>query len=604
MVLERRCATARLAAVVVVVLMLAAGTGWADTTDTRVSFGSPVAPFSQNKQNEPGVAVDAHDPLVVAAGANDEIDLESCDAGNPRTCPFTAGVGLSGIYFSFDGGSSWTQPTYQGFTARDCLGTAACTPHVGPIGTLPKYYENGLVSGGDPALAFGPRRGSDGTFSWANGSRLYYANLASNFSAKRDETFKGEEAIVVSRTDDPAQAAAGDAGAWLDPVVVSRQNSALFSDKEELWADNSASSPYFGNVYICNVAFRSKGGAPEPVLFTRSTDGGDTWSGPRQLSPATNTNQTGGRQGCAIRSDSHGGVYVFWAGTDILTGGDAILMARSFDGGVNFDRPRLAARMQQVGLPDPATARLSFDGVGGARTSTFPSVDIANGAPNGADATDMIVLAWPDGPTPSDTAPGPNEQALVQVSTDRGQSWSTPVDAAPGGDRPNFPAVAIAPNGTDLYLTYDAFHDPWRHTTAAPRPMEGVVRHADIGAGGGIGPFSDVHRGASGDARGTSQNGLVAEFLGDYNYVVATRLGAIATWNDARGAVDCPAIDAYRQAFVDAVLAGTAQPADEDPDAAGTAATSSPTPPAPNVDCAPGFGNSDIYGGAYPDPTP
>jgi len=31
--------------------------------DTRVSFGSPTSPFSQNKQNEPAVAVDQAHPL-------------------------------------------------------------------------------------------------------------------------------------------------------------------------------------------------------------------------------------------------------------------------------------------------------------------------------------------------------------------------------------------------------------------------------------------------------------------------------------------------------------------------------------------------------------
>src|SRR3954452_14551288 len=122
-------------------------------TDVIVNVASPPTPFSQNKQNEPAVAIDAHDPSVVVAGANDEIDDESCSAGDPTTCPFTRGVGFSGIYFSFTGGQSWTQPTYTGWTARDCLGPVACTPHVGPIGTLPNYYESGLASGGDPAVA-------------------------------------------------------------------------------------------------------------------------------------------------------------------------------------------------------------------------------------------------------------------------------------------------------------------------------------------------------------------------------------------------------------------------------------------------------------------
>src|SRR4249919_2538278 len=130
----RRISVVVAAAVAVVVLVLAATPAMAQG-DTLVSVGSPPSPFAQNKQNEPSVAIDASNPMVVAAGANDEIDIEACNAGDPTSCPFTAGVGTSGVYFSFDGGNSWTQPTYSGWSARHCLGPAACVPRVGPIGT-------------------------------------------------------------------------------------------------------------------------------------------------------------------------------------------------------------------------------------------------------------------------------------------------------------------------------------------------------------------------------------------------------------------------------------------------------------------------------------
>jgi hypothetical protein len=75
-------------------------------------------------------------------------------------------------------------------------------------------------------------------------------------------------------------------------------------------------------------------------------------------------------------------------------------------------------------------------------------VDIANGAPSGRDATDELVLAWSDGRRGLN-----HEQALVQYSRTRGRTWSAAVNAAESGDRPDFPAVAISPNGTDVYLT-------------------------------------------------------------------------------------------------------------------------------------------------------
>ena len=568
---------------------VAAIAGAAAAADTLVSVGSPPSPFTQNKQNEPEVAVNPANPMMVVAGANDEIDLEACSAGNPTSCPFTDGVGVSGVYFSFNGGASWSQPTYSGWSARHCLGPAACVPHVGPIGTIPNYFENGLVADGDPALAFGPRPGANGTFSWSNGARLYYANLTANFSASREEAaIKGFEAIAVSYTDNAAAAAANSQAAWSNPIIVSKQNAALFSDHEAITVDDASASPFFGNVYICDAAFRSQeksGNAlPEPIVLNRSTDGGQTWK-QTSLSPAVNNIAQGGRQDCQVDTDSDGNVYVFWDGTENKTKQFAIFMAKSTDGGKHFDRPaQVVTHVNPTGIFDPNQGTFSWDGLGGARDGSAPLVDIANGAPTGSGATDAIYLVYPDGPTPSDTSPAANEEAFVRVSTDGGDNWSAPINATPASDRPLFPAIAVSPNGHDLWVVYDNFTTPWQHTTASPRPMQGVVRHADVLASGLPGPFADLNRGPLGDARGSSTNSLVAEFLGDYNAIESKSAStAVGVWNDVRNAADCPAVDAFRQALT----------------------TSTPLPrPAPGTACPATFGNSDIFGGSFLDPTP
>jgi hypothetical protein len=532
------------------------------SAESKVTVGSPATPYLPNGSNEPALAMDANHPAVLAAGANDLVDNSPCKGSS---CDLTPDIGISGVYFSFDSGGTWTQPTYTGLTAQNG------TTHFGPIHTLPNYFEHGMSSHGDPALAFGPRPGPNG-FSWSNGSRLYYANLA--FPLSTGPGFAGASAAVVSRTDNVQAAAAGDQGAWMAPVIASRQNAALLSDKDDIWADNASSSPFFGNVYLCNVAFRGTNSRPEPVVLNASSDGGGTWR-QRQLSPATNNAQTGGRQGCAIRTDSAGVVYVVWEGTDIKTRQSVFFLARSFDGGSNFDKARAIATVHDVGVLDPVSGRIVFDGFAGTRTDSFPSLGIANGAPAGAGATNTIVLTWPDGALN-------HEQALVQTSADRGLTWSAPVNAAQAGDRPDNPAVAISPTGTDLYLVYNAYLDPFQTTTASPRRMQGVARHADVGPGGVPGSFTTLHRAAVGDARGTTRT-LNRELIYDYQYAAASRDYGVVVWMDARDATDCPKVDAYRQSLIDG-----------SPIAA----------PSPLTDCPPDFGNLDIYSGSFLDPTP
>jgi hypothetical protein len=580
--------------------------------DREVTVGSNDNVFSQNKQNEPAVAVDANHPNVLAAGANDNIDMEACNAGDPTTCPFTEGVGGSGVQFSFDSGDSWIQPTYTGWSARHCVGEPGftCTPTVGPIGTLPWYFEEGLVSDGDPAVTFGPQPGPDGTFDWANGSRLYYANLTSNFSAERDEqTFKGFEGIGVSRIDgQPALTPqiVADKNNWMRPVIASKQSSATFADKEQIWADNAASSEHFGNVYVCYAAFRGNSATSnnQPLDVLTSRDGGNAWT-QHQVTPATNNTKSRngfGRSGCTVRTDSDGVVYVFdfqFGFSPSTAAAGKIQMIRSFDGGAHWERPvNIFTAFDTCNAFEPSIGRCVEDGVGGARSdlSPAPSVDIANGAPTGDDASNRLVLTWVDGQQGLN-----HEHVKFSTSTTGGSSWSTPIDVERTGDRGYYSAPAISPDGTDVWLVYNAFTEDFKTSAvgaANDRPLVGQVLHAMVGSGG-VGTFTSAHRGASGDARGSSQNNLAAEFLGDYVYAAATRDYGVSVWNDVRNAADCDAIDRFRQDLHDAAVA-TGQPtADpEEPRGEMEEGEDPSAPVAPDVQqkCPASFGNSDIFG--------
>ena len=86
-------------------------------------------------------------------------------------------------------------------------------------------------------------------------------------------------------------------------------------------------------------------------MFTRSTNGGVTFSNPNQITDAAGNRPPGGRQGCQIRTDSKGTVYVFWEGS--IHGQSVQMMDRSFDGGVNFERPRAIESVTDVGRVRP-----------------------------------------------------------------------------------------------------------------------------------------------------------------------------------------------------------------------------------------------------------
>jgi len=548
----------------------------------KVTSASPMLPFSQNKQNEPTIAVDANHNSIVVAGSNDEIDEQACSSQFPSSpCPFTPGVGVSGVYFSFDSGKSWTQPTYTGFTARGCAAdfttpVSACAQTEGPIGTLPWYEESGLVSDGDPGVAFGPAPGPHG-FSWSNGDRLYYSNLASNFPTGGG--FKGFEAIAVSRMDNPTPDSIGSKSSWMRPVVVSRQSNTTFSDKSQIWADNATSSPFFGNVYVCWAMFqgqeKSPNAAPAALQVAVSHDGGATWT-QQQISAAANNGQRNPPDGCTIRTDSLGNAYVFGIGTVQSAGGQSFeLMSVSHNGGATWSaQTPVVGPVRQPGIFDNVQGSPTIDGVAGARSdlAPAPSVDIANGAPTGTGATNHMVMSFVSSQADADE----NPHVYFTESSDHGVSWATPQQIETLGDRGFYTAPAISPDGSTVYVVYNAFTTPYRTDTSSPRDLVGVVKQGTVNSGV-TGSWTTLNRGHTGDARGSSANSLTSEFLGDYVYAAAANTFGAAVWNDTRNGHDCTAVDTYRENLQ---LGTTPNPVPNPPTSCGASST---------------FGNSDIY---------
>ena len=201
-------------------------------------------------------------------------------------------------------------------------------------------------------------------------------------------------------------------------------------------------------------------------------------------------------------------------------------MVRSTERRPHLRAPAPWSHVTECGKYDPAQGDVLFDGVAGARTNSFPSVDIANGAPTGSDATQHhrahLVRCQRRTRTRSEPS-SPSRPTAAHLEH--------AVNAAESGDRPDFP---VGRHLAGRLRPLPGLHGlPRAYQTDTSNPAAPPRRGAPRKRGGGARTWSTVHRGVTGDARTSSANSLAAEFLGDYTYVAATRTGAIAVWTDA-----------------------------------------------------------------------
>jgi hypothetical protein len=501
-------------------VLLFAGTGAAVTiTEHLVSPGTAgVTKFPQNKQNESTVAVNPIDPTIAAAGANDEIQEPLCTpaTGGPSSCPFDPFTDSMGVYITTNGGGTWSQQILDAYPAT--------------------IY----TTDGDPTLAWGPKPNGSGGFkalNATNGARLYAGTLLGS------PTFgPAKEQIGVFYSDD-------NGSTWTGPIVIStRDNPVSFNDKIAIATDTNPSSPFFGSVYVSWTLFKGNptlnfGEAPvfspEPIVIAHSTDGGTSWSKPVQLSQSANNGFVGGRQGSTPEVAPNGDVYVFWDGAVFMQ--DAMLGARSTNGGKSFSRPFLVSFKSSNPSPLPGAAF---------RDNSFPSADISS--------TGKLYVVW------TDYTSGHGVVKLA-TSTTNGTSWNVATAANVSGRSAFYPAVAV--NGSNVFIGFNALDDVAAGTAAGA----GVVfydAYYVLDTGSGFGAPVKISA-TSSDPDASSTNGLTAQFLGDYNGADVGSNGTFwFTWTDTRNADTCGAIDTFR--------AGGAKPNIYD-------------------SCTTDFGNSDIY---------
>jgi hypothetical protein len=232
---------------------------------------------------------------------------------------------------------------------------------------------------------------------------------------------------------------------WTAVKVANGNYPSIALDKNHLWVDNRASSPYQGYLY---AAWTNFGGANDAQIeFSRSTNAGLNWSTPISVSDAVSAGSH--NQGVIIQTGPNGEVYVAWAIYDVFPADEvAIGLAKSTNGGATF-----AAATRIIG----SIRGIRNTSIGkNMRKSSFPSmaVDISGGANDGA-----IYVVWANIGVPGVNT-GNDVDVYMIKSTNGGSNWTTPSkvnqDASGLGKKHYFPWITCDPvTGNLAVIFYD-----------------------------------------------------------------------------------------------------------------------------------------------------
>jgi hypothetical protein len=432
--------------------------------------GAPTVPIdidnadvsdSSAPQNETAIAVDPNDPLRLVGSAND----------------YRLGDTSCGIYNTTDGGSTWS----AGVLARPVI-----------TGTGESYE-----GGGDPSVAVGPD-------SVAHVGCLYFT---------RD--FLAPNAVVVHTESDPGSNAFNSTKVVeFTDVSVEDGKEYLFHDKPYIAVDTSGED-HDGNVYVSWTIFLGHQEIVSPFVnlvsdearihFSRSTDGGATYSPPIPLSGVV---AHGSVPAVGPAEGPGDAVYVVWQKfPENSTDDFDILLKKSTDGGVSFGPPVTVVDGDThdfIPIPSPLP-NANY------RVNSFSSiaVDQSNG--------NVYVVYAAQNPARNDVA-----DIFLTLSTDFGTTWSIPSrlndDATTNAQF--FPWVSVGPNGKVNVVWYDRADDP---------EDKAIHLYADFSSNGG-GTFAGNMRVSDFDFAPNNSDQFGGEFIGDYNGVASIADAILPLW--------------------------------------------------------------------------
>jgi hypothetical protein len=545
------------------------------TDVTITSCSDDVSPTAggERQQNEPTAAVDPSAPSHMTAGANDYCTVA------------TTADSWAGMYYSANGGGSWTNSLLPGYPT-DTSAEGRASPLFGLV-----------TAAGDPVQA------------WDRAGHLYYGGIAFN------RTRPANGSIWVARYDWPMVVSRPD---HQYTTLVSRGTPSPiflghFEDKVQIEVDKGVASTFAGNVYVCWSRFTGSG-ANNGVFLATSTDMARTFK-VQKVSEGVH-----GSQFCDIAVTKDGTVFVAWRQFSFKPNqgqaqDNGVAWTKSTNGGKSFTKPAIAVNFIPWDLIDRFA---SPEAAGQARYNACVAADYTPGGCAGPEprqfsrdcgdgplvclsgyvfartATQVRITADPsaagdadsayvvyDGSVPGSQTPtgttygtiesGVGSQASIYFTstTNGGSSWSPPtqVDPEPVGHQ-FFPDID-AENGELHAVWQDSRNDcasgppstpsagdfrtvPISNRWVASNPPGSVVCAAHPGAG--VDAFyASAPVAANGTAgawaAGLDQSSVLTmpqyeqfggrdvPFFGDYNYIDAAGPSVLMNWTDQRETV-------------------------------------------------------------------
>jgi hypothetical protein len=344
--------------------------------------------FSPSSEVEPYLAVNPTNPKnLVGAWMQDE-----------WSAPSARGIGIA---VSFNGGNSWKTSVMQGLT---------------------------LVAGGTTY-----ERAADVWLAFAPNGDLYFTSLV--YDVQPNGSFSPSAVVVEKSTDGGLD--------WSAPITLI-QSATTFNDKDSITTDPARASAAYA------VWDQNQSGYNSVVMFSRTTDGGHSWSAPSTIFDPGGNNLAFGNQ---IRVLPNGTLTDFVNIVPFQTGHHTMtlsLVQSSDQGNTWSKKATTVGSILSIGITDPNNAQ-PVD----AASLFGPSIDfsVAEDPNNGS-----LYAVWQD----ARFSNFQHDSIAFSMSTDGGLTWSAPIQInqtptnLPNGDQQAFlPSIAVAANGTVAVSYYD-----------------------------------------------------------------------------------------------------------------------------------------------------